>query len=408
MTTRPAKTGSNAESVSPYVKNGGNGSPDDPKIDRNGVRNILLSELANFRSSISAFWGRVGRSAVGNLWGFFAERGYGIYFRNSPLRDDTVRHNGFDYGRIFLEAANDSSRNSPSWSFDLPKYAQKMLIKSECSSINYGTETGAFTAGLTVTGGTSGATAKILEVFDEGTEGTLILTNIDGTFVAGETVTDTSTGSATVTKNNVGFINTLIRIYGVGGREVGGSGVFRRWGAFDLWCPMRDFLWLDSYPAESDPETIPGFCQEGFRYTRYYAGTGTYATRVYQNGAWRNVSTGASSSVITATHTNSGTGEVTYAHGLGTVPSTITFSESCNLTTPSFSNGTFDGTNNKCIYGGGNAGTNGSYCIYVDQGAGWAVGGAVTDVDETNITITWTTILGSPSSSCNIIMTSFA
>jgi hypothetical protein len=65
------------------------------------------------------------------------------------------------------------------------------------AAINYDAETGAFTTGLTVTGGTSGATALIHAVVDNGTTGTLLLKSIVGTFVNNEVLTDSSTGSAT-------------------------------------------------------------------------------------------------------------------------------------------------------------------------------------------------------------------
>ena len=48
-----------------------------------------------------------------------------------------------------------------------------------------------------LTGGTSGATAVILEDADGGATGTLTLGNITGTFQNNETITDSATGSAT-------------------------------------------------------------------------------------------------------------------------------------------------------------------------------------------------------------------
>ena len=67
---------------------------------------------------------------------------------------------------------------------------------SEVVALPYDTETGNFTAGLTVTGGTSAATGVIQRVIDNGTAGTLLLTAVSGTFQDDETITDTSTGSA--------------------------------------------------------------------------------------------------------------------------------------------------------------------------------------------------------------------
>jgi hypothetical protein len=62
----------------------------------------------------------------------------------------------------------------------------------------YDTDGGtSFTAGLVLTGGTSGATAEIISNTDFGTnDGILELGNVKGTFQDPETITDTSTGSA--------------------------------------------------------------------------------------------------------------------------------------------------------------------------------------------------------------------
>ncbi len=65
-------------------------------------------------------------------------------------------------------------------------------------TLGYDAQSGNFTAGLVVTGGTSGATATIHSDTDAGTAGTLVLTNISGTFVDNEAITDSSTGAAVV------------------------------------------------------------------------------------------------------------------------------------------------------------------------------------------------------------------
>lgn len=62
----------------------------------------------------------------------------------------------------------------------------------------YDGQLGNFTVGLTVTGGTSGATGVIVVDTDAGATGTLQLHNVVGTFVDNEAITDTSTGSAVV------------------------------------------------------------------------------------------------------------------------------------------------------------------------------------------------------------------
>ncbi len=61
----------------------------------------------------------------------------------------------------------------------------------------YVSQTGNFHAGVLLTGGTSGATATIASDADAGSTGTLTLTGVTGTFVDGEIITDTTTGSAT-------------------------------------------------------------------------------------------------------------------------------------------------------------------------------------------------------------------
>jgi len=65
-------------------------------------------------------------------------------------------------------------------------------------AVNYDADTGNFTAGLVVTGGTSGATGTIQTLEVIGSTGTLRLTGVTGTFLDNEVITDTSTGVALV------------------------------------------------------------------------------------------------------------------------------------------------------------------------------------------------------------------
>ena len=62
--------------------------------------------------------------------------------------------------------------------------------------LDFNTQTGNFTIGLVVTGGTSGAFGTIVSQSDIGTTGTLELINLSGDFSAGEIITDTFEGSA--------------------------------------------------------------------------------------------------------------------------------------------------------------------------------------------------------------------
>ena len=74
------------------------------------------------------------------------------------------------------------------------------------NTLPYDGQTGNFTVGLTVTGGTSGATGVIIADVDAGATGTLTLSNISGLFVDNETITDTSTGSAAVNRTLASLI----------------------------------------------------------------------------------------------------------------------------------------------------------------------------------------------------------
>ncbi len=67
---------------------------------------------------------------------------------------------------------------------------------------------GNFTAGLVLTGTTSGATALIQSATAAAT-GTLVLTNVSGTFVDNEAITDSSTGAAVVNGSLAGEYVTL-------------------------------------------------------------------------------------------------------------------------------------------------------------------------------------------------------
>jgi len=83
------------------------------------------------------------------------------------------------------------------------------------AQLDYDTQSANFTAGATLTGGTSGATATIVKDDDSGTTGTLHLINIIGTFENNETITDGSGGSALVN----GTITEIDAIVGRGIRD---------------------------------------------------------------------------------------------------------------------------------------------------------------------------------------------
>jgi len=89
----------------------------------------------------------------------------------------------------------------------------------------YDNQTGNFTVGQTITGGTSGATAVIYADTDSGTTGVLKLTNIVGIFQDNEVITDPITGSAdvagTISASKIDYdgqtqnFTTTARLFGV-------------------------------------------------------------------------------------------------------------------------------------------------------------------------------------------------
>lgn len=64
--------------------------------------------------------------------------------------------------------------------------------------LNFNLQTGNYTAGNVVTGATSGASARIQAVTQSAGSGNMTLRDITGTFISGELLTDSSTGSARV------------------------------------------------------------------------------------------------------------------------------------------------------------------------------------------------------------------
>jgi hypothetical protein len=78
--------------------------------------------------------------------------------------------------------------------FDATTWRQ---IDDATTELPFDNQTANYTAGLTVTGGTSAATGVIVSVIDNGATGTLRLKTVVGTFQDNELVTDSATGSAT-------------------------------------------------------------------------------------------------------------------------------------------------------------------------------------------------------------------
>ncbi len=96
------------------------------------------------------------------------------------LDDGTnVNHIYFDNGKCYI--------------YDSSKYPRERH-----DYLAYDGQTGNFAVGLTVTGGTSGATGYVVADNDAGATGTLYLSNVTGVFQDNEALTDTGTGAAVV------------------------------------------------------------------------------------------------------------------------------------------------------------------------------------------------------------------
>ncbi|MGN6535210.1 MAG: hypothetical protein ACTHKQ_05695 [Mesorhizobium sp.] len=96
-------------------------------------------------------------------------------------------------GSNYLIGANGSD---PTFIYDGSEFAPQ--VDGGTSKLNFDAQTGDFAAGETVTGGTSGATATILRVISDGTDGTLWISDIvGGPFQDNEAVTDGGGGAAT-------------------------------------------------------------------------------------------------------------------------------------------------------------------------------------------------------------------
>lgn len=95
-------------------------------------------------------------------------------------------------GGYFLYAVNGSD---PALLYDGTNFVP--VGGTNVYALNYDAETGAFTVGATLTGGTSGATATIIKVIDNGLTGTLWINDlVGGPFQNNEVITDSVTGSA--------------------------------------------------------------------------------------------------------------------------------------------------------------------------------------------------------------------
>ena len=141
-------------------------------------------------SSITPWWGRGDADAAIDVLVKVKESGTEIDGANITVY---IRQFGDLYDHFTIDLSN-GGRNA------VPLSSATDLNNNTTgeATLAYVSQTGNFTANTIVTGATSGSTAEIIADSDSGTSGTLTLGNIKGTFQNGEVITDTSTGSATV------------------------------------------------------------------------------------------------------------------------------------------------------------------------------------------------------------------
>lgn len=97
-------------------------------------------------------------------------------------------------GSTFLVGANGSD---PTFIYDGTDFGPQ--VEGGSYKLAFDDEVAPFTAGETITGGTSGATATVFQAVSDQGSGYLLLTDLDGgPFQAGETITDGAGGEATV------------------------------------------------------------------------------------------------------------------------------------------------------------------------------------------------------------------
>ena len=121
---------------------------------------------------------------------------------NSRVRDFAININPEDFIKeetIFIKPNVDTYAIPTDFQNHLAS-ARSGLFSSRggntFQSLEFKTKTGVFTVGQVLTGTTSGATATIDQIEDNGTTGFIKLSSVTGVFTAGEAITDPITGAA--------------------------------------------------------------------------------------------------------------------------------------------------------------------------------------------------------------------
>jgi hypothetical protein len=144
--------------------------------------------------------------------------GVGIRTSGSNVQIDGVDEENCTNAIRFEGSLSNSSLWPDTW-LDISVNAEKSCSVSRVTSrgaggfLSYDTQTAAFTLGAVLTGGTSGATARILNVYDSSTTGVLLVSLPTGTFLNDEPITDTAGGAALV-NGSVSTNNAVIDVRG--------------------------------------------------------------------------------------------------------------------------------------------------------------------------------------------------
>ncbi len=147
-----------------------------------------------------------------------ARRQLGDFPASAGVTTDNVATEAWSYNlapgeKIHVEAVVIANgRNT----IDYAMYHIAQSAQRPGSTLNYDAQSANFTAGAILTGGTSGATARIVADTDGGATGTLVLRDIVGAFVDNEALTDSITGVAvcngTLTHQNAALLGSITSI----------------------------------------------------------------------------------------------------------------------------------------------------------------------------------------------------
>lgn len=152
------------------------------------INTILVEDCEEITASItgsSTAWLRHETAATGGT--------FGITTGNAATKAWAIALESGDY--VYLEGKVVARQtNAVNHAF----YHFAVSAQRPGATLLYDTQTGNYTKGRTITGATSGATARLQDVVDAGATGTLTLIDVVGTFVDNEIITDGAGGSATV------------------------------------------------------------------------------------------------------------------------------------------------------------------------------------------------------------------